>query len=267
MARIKRGIGLGLFLLLISACVATVTPPPPVFLRAAGSTSAGPMFTALAAAYQAENPHVTFDLEGGGSELGYRLVTSGQVEIGLISWPPLANASGVQVTAVGWDAVALIVHPQNPVTTLSLEEIRQIFNGRSFNWQSAAGPNLPIQVISREEGSGTRTAFESQVMEGLPVTPTAIVLPNSQAVVDFVAQHPEAIAYVSAAFATEAVRAVAVEGIAPTSDALTNQHYPLRRELAFVVRQPVPVEVNRFLEFALSPAGQQLVGERWVRVR
>jgi phosphate transport system substrate-binding protein len=247
--------------------VATVTPPPPVFLRAAGSTSAGPLFTHLATAYQAGNPHVTFDLEGGGSELGYRLVANDQIEIGLISWPPGALAEGLQVTSVGRDAVALIVHPQNPVTNLSLEQIRQIFNGRYFNWQTVTGPDRPIQVISREEGSGTRTAFEARVMDGLPVTPTAIVLPNSQAVVDFVAQHPEAIAYVSAAFATEAVRAVALEGVMPTSETLNDNSYPLRRELAFVVRQPVPAEVNRFLEFALSPAGQQLVREHWGRVR
>jgi phosphate transport system substrate-binding protein len=256
-----------LLLLLLPACVATVTPPPPLFLKAAGSTSAAPLFNTLATTYQAENPHVTFDLEGGGSELGYQLVAGGQVDFGLVSWPPANISDQLQVIPVGRDAIALIVHPQNPVGDFSLENLRQIFNGRYFNWQTVGGPDLPIQVISREDGSGTRAAFEAQVMDGSPVTPTAIVLPNSQAVVDFVAQHPEAVAYVSLAFVTPAVRTVAVEGVAPSLESLNNNSYLLRRELALVVQQPLRPEVEQFTQFALSPAGQQLVGERWGRVR
>lgn len=253
--------------LLLTACLATVTPPAPVFIRIAGSTSMSPLVAALAEAYTAQHPHVTFDIQSGGSGLGRMLVETKQIEAGMVSWARPDLPEGLVVTPLARDAIAVILNQQNPSAGLSLAELRDIFSGRLLNWQEVDGPPRPIQVVSREDGSGSRAAFEAIVMEGQAVTPTAIVLPNSQAVVDFVARNPGAVGYVSFTFIEEGVYAAPVEGLTPTLASLNANSYPLIRELALVTRQPAGPEVTAFLEFALSPAGQALVGQRWGRVR
>jgi phosphate transport system substrate-binding protein len=225
-----------------------------------------PLLTELAAAYTAQYPQVTFDIQGGGSHLGQTLAEAGQVDLGLVSFSPPHLAENVQFVPIARDAVAIILHPQNKLAGLSRIEVRDIFSGRLLNWQEVAGLESSIQVISREDGSGTRAAFETLVMDGQPVTPTAMVLPNSQAVVDFVAQNPNAIAYVSSAFANDRVYAVSVEGVTPTLENLTSGSYLLTRDLALVIPKQGKPEVGQFIDFALSPAGQATVATRWGQV-
>ncbi len=252
----------------LAACVATVTPPPPpVVLKVAGSTSMEPLLTELATAYTAQYPQVTFDIQGGGSQLGQTLAEAGQVDLGLVSLSPPHLAENVQLVPIARDAIAIVLHSQNKLADLSLIELRDIFSGRLLNWQEVAGLESSIQVVSREDGSGTRAAFEAMVMDGQPVTPTAMVLPNSQAVIDFVAQNPNAIAYVSSAFVDDRVYAVPIEGVTPTLENLTSGSYLLTRDLAVVVPKQGKPEVDKFLEFILAPAGQAIVTTRWGQVR
>jgi phosphate transport system substrate-binding protein len=150
---------------------------------------------------------------------------------------------------------------------LSLREVQDIFSGRLLNWQEIDGPALPIQVVSREDGSGTGAVFEAAVMEDSPVTPTAIVLPSSQAVVDFVAQNSNAIGYVSLSFIDNRVYAVPIEGVTPNLKSLISGNYFLTRELALITPKQSQPEVNHFIEFVLSPAGQAIVEEGWAKVR
>jgi len=250
--------------LALSACTSlTVTPPTPVLITGAGSTAMQLLVTGLAGAYTERQPQVSFDIQGGGSLLGQRLAESQQVDLGMVSWPPEGLAEGMQLIPLARDGIAVIVHPNNRLEGLSLETVRDIFSGRLLNWQELDGPAWPIQAVSREEGSGTRAAFEVQVMNSQAVTPAAIVLPNSRAVVDFVAGNSGAIAYVSQAFVDETVYAVPLAGISPTLESVTANTYPLVRELALLApAQPRP-EVARFIEFILSPSGQDLVKEQW----
>ncbi len=265
----------GLLLWLLPACgsAVTVTPPPPVFLTIAGSTSMEPLLLDLSDAYHQQQPHITFDIQRGGSQLGQALTENGQVDIGLVAWSPQTVSEQMRQVPVARDAIAIILHPDNPLPGLSLVELQDIFSGRLLNWQAVDGPSLPIQVVSRETGSGTRTTFESSVMGNQSVTPTAIVLPNSQAVVDFVAQTPNAVGYVAFNFAdNKAVYVVPLEGEQPTLESLAANSYPLTRDLSLIVpkqetNQKNAPEIEKFVEFVLSPVGQAVVGEKWGRVR
>lgn len=254
-------------LLWLSACLATVTPPPPVVIRAAGSTSMTSLLTELAAAYSAQQPHVTFDIQGGGSQLGQALVESGQVDLGLVSWPVQNLPKTLRSIPIAHDAVAVILHPDNKVESLSLLEVRDIFGGGLLNWQEVDGLPGPIQVVSREDGSGTRAAFETLAMGNERVTPTAIVLPNSQAVVDFVAQHPGAVGYVSLALVTGEVYAVPLEGVPATLDSLAAGNYPITHDLSLLAPSQGQPELEKFVDFCLSPAGQAIVVTKWYPIR
>lgn len=258
----------GLLLLSLGpGCGATVTPPPPVFLTIAGSTSMEPLLTELTSAYSAQHAQVAFDIQGGGSQLGLDLVSEGQADIGLMSWPPPNLPADLRLVPIARDGVAVILNRQNRLAGLSLPVLRDIFSGQLLDWREIDGPPLPIQVVSREDGSGTRAAFEAIVMADQPVTPTAIVLPNSRAVVDFVAQTPNAIAYVSSGFVRDDVYVVPIEGVRPTFDDISGRSYPLTRELAVIMSQQGNPEAGRFVDFSLSPTGQAIVGQGWGRVR
>jgi phosphate transport system substrate-binding protein len=254
-------------LIFLPACGATVEPPKPVYLTAAGSTSMTPLVEELAGAFHERESWVTIDIAAGGSRLGQEMAAAGQADLGLSSWLPEGPPRGTQATVIARDGIALIVHPTNPITGLTLLQTRDVFSGLVSEWQPLAGPPGAVQVVSREDGSGTRAAFEAKVMGEERVTLAALVMPNSQAVVDYVAGNPLAIGYVSMGYVNGEVRAVPVEGLLPTPESVSRATYHLTRELAVITRRGASRETQAFLDYALSPAGQAIVGRTYGRVR
>jgi phosphate transport system substrate-binding protein len=255
------------YLLFVSACGATVEPPQPVYLQAAGSTAMAPLMDELVTAFQARQPHVTIDIDGGGSSLGRELSAAGQVDLGLTSWSPDEPPAGTQATVVARDGIGLVVHPSNPITGLTLVQTHDLFSGRAIEWDDVGGSPGLVQAVSREDGSGTRNAFEAVVMGNDRVTLTALVMPNSQAVVDYVARDPQAVGYVSMGYLDGKVRVVPVEGLLPAPENVSRGEYHLTREFVVFSRLDSPPETQAFLDFALSPAGQAIVAQRYGRVR
>jgi ABC-type phosphate transport system substrate-binding protein len=126
----------------------------------------GPLMTDLATAYSAQHPHVTFDIQGGGSQLGQSLVESGRVDLGLVSWPPQNLLPGLRSIPIARDTIAIIVHPENKLEGLSLADLQNIFSGRLLDlahrllrgrigpeWRSPAGrvstPVHRAQIVIR----------------------------------------------------------------------------------------------------------------------
>jgi phosphate transport system substrate-binding protein len=258
--------GLLSLLAILAACATPTLPPDPVRFTVAGSTAMTPLLTELAAAYQAHFPQVSIAVEGGGSRLGLTQVREGQVALGASSWLPAEDEKTVWSAPVAVDGIAVIVHPDNPVTGLTLAQLRELFSGRVWDWAELGGTG-EIQVVSREEGSGTRAAFEARVMQGQSVTPTALVMPGSEAVVQNVASHPEAIGYVSMGYLSESVKALAVEGVRPTPETVTAGTYHLTRPFFLIAAEEPDGAPRSFLDFVLGPEGQKIVGQRYGRVR
>jgi phosphate transport system substrate-binding protein len=254
-------------LLLPSACGATVEPPQPVYLKAAGSTAMTPLMDELVAAFHERQPQVTIDISGGGSTLGRQSAAGGQVELGLTSWLPDGPPDGTQATTAARDGIALVVHPTNPITGLTLIQVHDLFSGRIIDWEALGGSPGLVQAVSREDGSGTRAAFESMVMGEDQVTLTALVMPNSQAVVDYVASDQNAIGYVSMGYVNGEVQVLSVEGLLPTPETASRGEYHVTQELVILTPAKVSPEVQTFLDFVLSPAGQAVVARHYGRVR
>jgi len=252
--------------MILAGCGATVTPPTPVTLRLAGSTSMQPLLADLSTTYQKRAPHVTIIVEGGGSRLGREWAQEGRTDLGLTSWLPAETDTGWSVP-IALDGIAVIVHPDNPLGGLTLLQLRHVFSGRFWHWGDVGGNYGEITVVSREDGSGTRAAFENLVMEGQAVTSTAVVIPSSQAVVEYVAENPRAIGYVSMGHLSPGVKALAVEGITPTTANVKDGSYHLTRPLYLVAAREPQGETRAFVEFCLSPAGQAIVGERYGAIR
>ena len=248
-----------------------------------------PLVAELAAAFTQRFPTISVQVTGVGTSYGLEALLAlparrstassaapaggqgraDEADIAMASWVPPDVPKDWRVTAIARDGIAVIVHPDNSVDGLGLLQVRALFGGRADEWQAVDGRPMPgpVQPVSREEGSGTRAVFEALVMEGWRVTPRAVVASSSQAVVEFVAGHPEAIGYVSMALVTRKVKVLRIEGELPTPDSVVQGRYPLGRELWLVTSDPPSSPEQAFLDFASGPVGQQIVGQRYGRIR
>ena len=265
---------LSLFLLVLvagglGACGEPVATPEPVFLQVAGSTSMARLVSDLAAAYTEQYPLTDIEVLGRGTRFGLNELTAGRADLALVSWLPVDYDPQVQTFPIARDGIAIIVHPTNDVAGLGLLQLRDLFTGRVHDWAGVGGAisQGEVQVVSREEGSGTRAAFVDMVIGEPRVTPLAVVAPSSEAVVDYVATHPNAIGYVSMAMALPTVKVLSIEGEMPTPQSAQEGSYPLTRQLWFVSAASPTDKVVAFRRFALSPAGQQIVGQSFGRIR
>jgi phosphate transport system substrate-binding protein len=262
-----------LLMLLSLACTSCQDAPTadtaPVTIRISGSTSMAPVLRGLAEAYRKKRPHVRVEVLGNGSQAGMRELQAGSVDIAAVSWKAEKEEApkGFRAVPFARDGIAVIVHPSNRVAGLTLAQVRSLYRGEIQDWKALGGPALETSVISREDGSGTRDAFESAVMGGERVTFNALVMPNTQAVVEHVGRHPEAVGYVSMSALTDTVRAVPVEGLLPAPANVRNGAYHLTRHLYLFAPISPDLEVSRFLDYIHSSDGQAIIGRRHVSLR
>jgi len=125
-----------------------------------GSTTVQPLAEKLAGAFKAKNPDINVVIQGGGSAVGIKSVNDGTVDIGAASRELTATDPTLVKHLLARDGIAIIVHPSNPVTSLTKQQVIDIFSGNITNWSQVGGQNQSIDVVAREEGSGTRTAFQ-----------------------------------------------------------------------------------------------------------
>lgn len=268
---------------------AAVATPRPVLITIAGSTAMHPVLQELTDAFTQRYPNVIFTIGGGGSTLGEEQIAAGRINLAASTlFPPESAPSGTARLVripIGVDGLALIVHAGNPTSDLTLEQLRRIYSGDILDWAEVGGDAGEIELVSREDGSGSRRLFEERVMQGEAVSLAAVVMPTSHDVVDYVAKTPLAIGYVSrglvmnnAAGAPSApgsaatptplrVHVVAVEGVVPSLTALREQNYALIQPLYLISRGQPRDWLRQFIDFVLSPAGQGIVARYHLPVR
>ena len=203
-----------------------------------GSTSMEKVIGALGEAFTEANPDVNFTYNPTGSGSGITAVSEGRCDIGLSSrnLKDEEAAKGLKATVLALDGIAVIVNPENPVSELSLEQIAKIYTGEITNWSELGGADAEIVVIGREAGSGTRDGFES-----ITKTADACVyrqeLTSTGDVITTVAQNPDAIGYASLASIGDTVKALVVEGVAPSEETVKDGNYLVQRPFVLVTRE------------------------------
>lgn len=256
---------LGLALVLSVGCSRSSEKP----VTLAGSTAFHPFAEKLAEQYMAAHPGVRINVQGGGSAVGIQSALSGAAEIGMVDLLELpAEARALQSTTVAKDGIAIIVNPANPVASLTAQQARDIFSGKIANWKDVGGPDAPIRVISREEGSGTRRSFDQLVLRGEKLSPGALFQNSNGTCREAVASDPSAIGYVSIGLVDKKVKAVAYDGIAPTNADVKKGTYPLARPIFLLTKGGPPAPAKAFIEYMLSaPAQQTLEQEGLIAAR
>lgn len=268
----RRRLSLGVLFLALGPTLGAVE------LRIKGSdTINGALAPDWAAAFKQRNPEVTVLVEALGSSTAFVGLLDGSADIGTSSRPVSPReleefrARGLLLREflIGYDGVAVIVHPANPVATLTVAEIAGLFTGKIQRWNQVGGENRPVRRISRPTYSGTYAFFKEKVLNS--VDPQASFAPDTQYLEDnrdiltLVAQDPGAIAYVGMGWLDPRVKALAVAvsaaqpAVKPEPATVRTGHYPLYRPLlAYTVGDPQGV-VRDFLLFAFSAEGQNLV--------
>lgn len=258
MRTVSSGVACGLGVLLVGAAGCS---QPKERVTLAGSTAFQPFAEKLTEQFMALHPEANITVQGGGSAVGIQAVLQGTAQIGmadLVDLPP--EASPLRAVVVARDGIALVVHPSNPVTNLTLAEVRAIFSGTLRRWSQVGGLEEPITVVCREAGSGTRASFES-ILGGLRLSPAAIIQDSNGTVRETVANDPCAIGYLSHGLVNGKIKPITIEGAACTPEDIGAKRYPFVRPIYFLLRNEPRGVPREFLNYVLSEAGQRILEE------
>jgi phosphate transport system substrate-binding protein len=226
-----------------------------------GSTTILPIAEVAAEMFHEQHPSLSVLVSGVGSSAGIESVTKGTCDIGTSSreLTPQEKTLGLVDTPVAFDAIAVIVNPANPVKALTKKQAADIFEGKIINWKQVGGPDEPIGLVNRDEASGTRDAFSKIVLGGAAFDPKAAVLPGTGQVRAVVADSVTAVGYISLGFVDKSVKAVAIDGIAPTEKTVADGTYPVSRVLHFFTKGKPSGLAKEYTDFVLSSAVQTKV--------
>ena len=227
-----------------------------------GSTSMEKVIGALGESFMEANSGTTFTYNPTGSGSGIQAVSEGRCDIGLSSraLKDDEKASGLKETIVALDGIAIIVNAQSKVTDLTVEQIAKIYTGEITNWKDVGGEDAEIVRIGREAGSGTRDGFES-ITETKDACQYRQELTSTGDVITTVSQNPNAIGYASLAAIKDSVKALTVNGVAPTEATVKDGTYLVQRPFVLVTKEGAALSetAQKFFDFATSADAASII--------
>ena len=236
-----------------------------VTIAVSGSTSVGPLMEKVAKAYEAKNSNVSIEINQVGSSAGIKDTINGVAELGMSSrdLKDEEKASGVEGTAIAYDGIAVIVNPANKVTNLTLEQLKDVYTGKITNWKDLGGEDGQIVVVSREDGSGTRDAFQEIVgYKSEELVADATIADGSGNIKTTVAGNKNAIGFVSFSYVDNTVSAIEVNGVKPEEELAKSGEYKLSRPFLIVTKKDTLTdEGKKVIDYILSEEGQKIVEE------
>ena len=235
-----------------------------------GSTTVLPFGQAAAEQFMKQNPKVKFSVSGTGTGNGFKSLADGAADIAnasrFIKDSELQSCISKKVYpvpfAVALDCLVPLVHPSNPVKSLTIAQLRGIFSGKITNWTQVGGEDRPIVVVGRDTSSGTYGTWQSMVMDSrgkTRITPRAQVAASSGAMMIAVAQNKNAIGYEGMGYISKSVKTLAVDGVPGSPSAARSGKYPLSRCLYMFTAGWPAGELLDFISFMQSDAGQKIV--------
>jgi len=234
-------------------------------LSIAGSTTVQPIASNAAEEFMKKNPDVIVSVQGGGSGTGIKMVAEGTADIGMSSRElkekEINAYPDLKTYTIAHDGIAVIVHPSNPLSDLTKEEIKGIFSGKIKNFKEVGGEDREIVVVIREEGSGTRATFEKLIMKKIKTTERALQKPSNGAVKATIASNENSIGYLGIGYVDDKVKVVSIDGIKPSKESISSGEYPVSRKLYMITKGEATGLSKKFIDFVLSDEGQRIVDE------
>ena len=217
-----------------------------------GSTSMEKVIGALGETFMEQNDGVTFTYNPTGSSPGLSSRALKEDE----------KNSGLTETILALDGIAVIVHPDNPISDLDVDTIARLYTGEITNWKDVGGNDAPVVLIGREAGSGTREGFES-ITDTKEKCQYRQELTSTGNVITAVAQNPDAIGYASLASLDDSVRALTVGGVAPSEETVKDGSYAIQRPFVLVTKTDAKLSeaAQAFFDFATSADAAPLISK------
>ena len=229
-----------------------------------GSTSMEKVIGALSESYMAANKDVTVNYNPTGSGSGITAVQEGTCDIGLSSraLKDEEKAAGLQETVLAYDGIAIIVHPDNPVSDLTLDQIAKLYTGEITNWKDVGGNDAAVVLIGREAASGTRDGFES-ITGTKEKCQYRQELTSTGDVITAVSQNPDAIGYASLASVKDSVKALNVDGVTPSEATVKDGSYKVQRPFVLVTMegQALTPAAQSFFDYATSSGAADIIAK------
>lgn len=269
-------------LILLSVLVLTggthVASAQKATVQVKGSDTMVHLASALAEQFMKGTSEIEVSVTGGGSGTGISALLNGTTDIAnasrimSASEKNRAKSKGFEAyeNIVGQDGIAVIVNPSNPIKSLSMDQVKQIYTGEVNNWKVFGGPNAKIGVLSRDSSSGTFVFFQEHVLRKMDYSVKTRRLPSTAAIIQSVSEDQNAIGYVGLGYLAEAQGKVRALGISkdaksspvmPTNATVQDNSYPISRPLYMYTRNRPEGNIKVFMDFILSPAGQKIVEE------
>ena len=208
-----------------------------------------------------KNPGVVINVQGGGSTAGIQATLNRTCDIGASSRNLKPSERGLKIILIALDGIAVILHKSNPVDNLTIEQVRGMFSGKIQTWKDLDGQDKAVIPVTREEGSGTRASFEGMIMGEEEISDACLVQDSNGAVREIIATTPQGVGYISVGLVDEREKAVAIGGVKPSLANLITEKYRFSRPFLLLLREEPKGNAKKFIEYVLSPEGQELLGQ------
>ena len=238
-------------------------------LEVAGSTSVAPLAQDIADAFMDKNPDVTINIQALGSSAGIKAPVDKSAPIGMSSrnLKDEEKAWGLDEHVIAIDGIAVVSHPDNAVKGLTKEQLKKIYVGEIKNWKDVGGEDTEIIVISREEGSGTRGAFEELVGFEGELRVDALIGDGNGNVKSNLQTNKNAIAYLSLGYIDDKTKVLEIDGFAGRVGKTVSGKYPISRPLMMVTLGDLDPVAKAYLDFCMGDEGQKIVAEKYISVK
>ena len=258
-----------IFTLTITGCKKKEETKEQVKISIQGSTTVLPIMQKIAEVYMQKHSDVKIDVSGGGSGVGITAFIDGTTDIAMSSrkMKPVeiqrAKNKNIYVKEIeiAKDGIAVIVHPSNTISGLSIVELHDIYTGKIKSWKDVGGKNKPIVVVSRDTASGTYEVFDEKVLKNDKVRVDALMQASNAAVKGAVAGAEDSIGYIGISYISSDVKPIKVEGVEITKETAISGAYPISRPLYIYIKEDAQKLINDLIDFILCDEGQRIVEE------
>ncbi|MDR3111642.1 MAG: phosphate ABC transporter substrate-binding protein [Elusimicrobiota bacterium] len=234
-----------------------------------GSTTVLPAAQRAAETYMDKNSSADITVRGGGSGVGINSLISGTCDIANSSRQIKDSELQLSVSknkspksfVIAMDGIAVIVNNSNNISTLSKQQVEDIYTGKVTNWSQVGGKDLKIVVVSRDSASGTFESFGELALNKKKVVNAALMQASNRAVVTLISETPGAIGYVGIGYLNSQTKVLSIDGVKPSKENVLKNKYPYSRPLFMLTNGDPKGEIKKFIDFVLSTDGQDLIEE------
>ena len=245
-------------------------------IQVVGSTTIAPPMEELAAKYKETHADANIEIQGVGSSAGIKAANEKTANIGMASreLKEEEKAFGLVETVIAYDGIGVVINPANEVKDLTSEQVKGIFEGTITNWSEVGGADKDIIVVTREDGSGTRSAFEEILKltqkindkDVSTITQGALVAEGNGTIKATVGSKEGAVGFLSLGYIDETVKAVSIDGTIATEEEVKAGNYAISRPLLIVTQADADQNIKDFVDFILSTDGQTIVSDKYISV-